>query len=270
MFCSLQCRDKTYKIYGDYIEAMIVYGEMIIDSNRILIDFLQAFGGSETLRKPGMLQVQLYRIFTSKFSINLATLARMFLDELYWESYRNPGQFYNFRGLTKPFRQFRVNFKNRGNSCKQSSKPPNPRGLLKFLKQNDITKMSKSIFDFDWNERENVEKFKMISLISMGIKKGIIPILTFTLPRVKQEMLTLINHLDEVINSNHIPIIYEHYQVAEQMCPELIHDGFTVSLFGSLINHSCMSNIDRVIVNNKIFFYASKPIKKGEQLLTNY
>lgn len=40
--------------------------------------------------------------------------------------------------------------------------------------------------------------------------------------------------------------------------------------FGSLMNHSCFPNIDRVFVDNKFVFYVRRPIKKGQQLFTCY
>lgn len=40
--------------------------------------------------------------------------------------------------------------------------------------------------------------------------------------------------------------------------------------FGSLINHSCSPNIDRLFVDNKFVFYVRRPILKGQQLFTCY
>lgn len=196
MFCSIECRDKTYKIYGDEIDSMVVYGDMQLNSDRILIDFEQAFGGRK---------------------------------------------------------QF-----------------------LKFLNENDIQKIRKSVFDFDWNEEEMIEKFRIISLLSLEIPKGIPALLfTFTSPTFKvakgsEEYLSLIGHVSQVITSNSTTIVYEHFQVSKQMCPQAIHDGITVLIISGLINHSCMNNVDRVIMDNKVFYYAAKPIKKGEQLFASY
>lgn len=40
--------------------------------------------------------------------------------------------------------------------------------------------------------------------------------------------------------------------------------------FGSLMNHSCSPNVDRLVVDNKFVFYVRRPIKKGQQLFTCY
>lgn len=40
--------------------------------------------------------------------------------------------------------------------------------------------------------------------------------------------------------------------------------------FGSLMNHSCIPNVDRLIVDDKFVFYVRRPIKKGQQLFTCY
>lgn len=40
--------------------------------------------------------------------------------------------------------------------------------------------------------------------------------------------------------------------------------------FGSLLNHSCIPNVDRVFVENKFVFYVRRPIAKGQQLFICY
>jgi hypothetical protein len=47
-------------------------------------------------------------------------------------------------------------------------------------------------------------------------------------------------------------------------------DAFTICLFGSLFNHNCDPNVHRFSVDNKIFFYVTKPVKPGEQLFICY
>lgn len=46
--------------------------------------------------------------------------------------------------------------------------------------------------------------------------------------------------------------------------------GDGLCAFGSLMNHSCIPNIDRLVVDNKFVFYVRRPIKKGQQLFTCY
>lgn len=46
--------------------------------------------------------------------------------------------------------------------------------------------------------------------------------------------------------------------------------GSAMLPFGALINHSCVQNIDRIIVDNKFVFYVRRPIKKGQQLFISY
>jgi len=40
--------------------------------------------------------------------------------------------------------------------------------------------------------------------------------------------------------------------------------------FGSLFNHSCAPNIDRIVIDNKFVFFVRRPIKEGEQLFISY
>lgn len=46
--------------------------------------------------------------------------------------------------------------------------------------------------------------------------------------------------------------------------------GSGIRLFGSLINHSCIPNVARTIVDNKFVFFVKRPIQKGQQLFTTY
>lgn len=46
--------------------------------------------------------------------------------------------------------------------------------------------------------------------------------------------------------------------------------GSALCLFGSFFNHACDPNVLRVSLENKITFYVSKPVKKGEQLFLTY
>lgn len=54
----------------------------------------------------------------------------------------------------------------------------------------------------------------------------------------------------------------------ESVNTKLAGDG--LCQFGSLINHSCSPNIDRLFVDNKFVFYVRRPILKGQQLFTCY
>lgn len=46
--------------------------------------------------------------------------------------------------------------------------------------------------------------------------------------------------------------------------------GFGTFLFGALLNHSCIPNIDALIVDNKCVYIVNTPIFKGEQLFISY
>lgn len=46
--------------------------------------------------------------------------------------------------------------------------------------------------------------------------------------------------------------------------------GSAILIFGSLFNHSCAPNIDRMIVDNKFVFIVRRPIKAGEQCFISY
>lgn len=46
--------------------------------------------------------------------------------------------------------------------------------------------------------------------------------------------------------------------------------GDALCLFGSLLNHSCSPNVDRIFVDNKFVFFVRRPISKGQQLFICY
>lgn len=46
--------------------------------------------------------------------------------------------------------------------------------------------------------------------------------------------------------------------------------GTGILIFGSLLNHSCDHNVNRMTVGSKVVFYANRSIAKGEQLFVNY
>lgn len=46
--------------------------------------------------------------------------------------------------------------------------------------------------------------------------------------------------------------------------------GDALCSFGSLMNHSCIPNVDRVFVDNRFVFFVRRPINKGQQLFITY
>lgn len=54
----------------------------------------------------------------------------------------------------------------------------------------------------------------------------------------------------------------------ESINTKLAGDG--LCQFGSLLNHSCTPNVDRVFVDNKFVFFVRRPVLKGQQLFTCY
>lgn len=54
----------------------------------------------------------------------------------------------------------------------------------------------------------------------------------------------------------------------ESINTKLAGDG--LCQFGSLLNHSCIPNVDRVFVDNKFVFFVRRPVLKGQQLFTCY
>lgn len=67
----------------------------------------------------------------------------------------------------------------------------------------------------------------------------------------------------------HTPQKTDHEDGNEEVLRR-IEVGSGTLLFGSLLNHSCAHNIDRIMLDNKVVFYARKPIEEGQQLFISY
>lgn len=146
--------------------------------------------------------------------------------------------------------------------------------LQKFINQNDFKKLKKTIFDFDWNNKEAIDKYKAICLLSLDGRKndltpGLCSLFSSTETRKSREEDKLLDRFISVLNEKGSFIRYEYFRASEQMCPKAVHDGSSLLLFDSLFNTSCMANTLPVLVENKQITIALKPIKAGQQLLLN-
>jgi hypothetical protein len=161
-------------------------------------------------------------------------------------------------------------------------------GSFKKLKEllTDDELSNKTIFDFDLSDPNDQNyKYKMLIAVNSlaqieNVKKEVIryidrhPALEYFNEKEEKEiakafMLKAFRVL--TVNSFGVEWVIPSKpkdRNRETVNTKLAGDGLTV--FGSLMNHSCIPNIDRVFVENKFVFYVRRPIKKGEQLFTCY
>lgn len=181
MFCSVECRDKTYELYGDSLSDMLVEDEMLTLNNRFWTDVQNAFGGKD------------------KF--------------------------------------------------------------LKFMKKNNICKMKKTTFDFDW--RKDPEKTRIICCVTMDTRHAA--------PMYEQQSFK---------NFNHKPLLKQFGKktltVNGTFCQGLSSkiDGFKSKLegFGFVLFHvnariSCIPNVETISINNEVYGFVVRHIKAGEEIL---
>jgi hypothetical protein len=142
--------------------------------------------------------------------------------------------------------------------------------FLKYFTRNDLKTLDKTIFNFDWTNKEFVERYKVVCLLSLYKSAlAFLPYIVgdaFKTLRRHETCVKVLDHVFVAINTNAEYIRYFEYNPAQQMCPGVVHDGMMVSLFGTILGDSCMGNVRGVHVENKTVFYTTKPIKAGERL----
>lgn len=152
---------------------------------------------------------------------------------------------------------------------------------LKDLEEN------KTIFDFDLSDPEDPSyNYNMLTAVNsmmmeMKYASSTLPQVMFHYPTLKlfndkkgkeiahafmlkiYRILSLnLYGIDWAIpTSNHLSL---------RQFVEIKRLGDAIFVFGSLINHSCVGNIERVNVDSKVAYIVKVPIGKGEQLFINY
>lgn len=145
---------------------------------------------------------------------------------------------------------------------------------------------SQTFFEFDWNDDESMKKQLHGLLAFNALQLGPItdelsyvndhPILEiFQKEREKEIARAFMLRVARILSVNCYSI--------DWLTPIKVDDessflesshkmkiGSAILIFGSLFNHSCAPNIDRMIVDNKFVFVVRRPIKEGEQLFISY
>lgn len=144
---------------------------------------------------------------------------------------------------------------------------------------------SKTVFDYDWNLASNA-KNKMHGLIAMNsLQLGPIsdelryvddhPVLNlFESAREKQIGRNFMSRVGRILTVNCYSLDWRTPKQADDESAleraTTMKVGSALLIFGSLFNHSCAPNIDRMIVDNSFVFIVRRPIRKGEQLFISY
>lgn len=145
---------------------------------------------------------------------------------------------------------------------------------------------SRTIYDFDWKDGKNV-KNQMHGLLAFNaLQLGPIneeleyvathPVLNlFKSEQEKDIAREFMTRVARILTVNCYSLDWWSPKSDDEGTPGIMRShkvkvGSALLIFGSLFNHSCAPNIDRMIVDNKFVFVVRRPIKAGEQLFISY
>jgi hypothetical protein len=133
-----------------------------------------------------------------------------------------------------------------------------------FILNTEPAELNKTIFDFDFNNPEDLEYQKnfMTCLLSLSINEHCdfgecSNIYNYVSEQTAQRILSVFN-----LNRKKSLIFVNKNEYLEVGCH--------VSLFASLVNHSCLNNAFTVLVDNKVATVIQHPVKSGDQIFFNY
>jgi hypothetical protein len=150
----------------------------------------------------------------------------------------------------------------------------------------DPSLSSQTFFDFDWSDEENVKKnvhgllaFNALQVGPMTSELSYVethPVLEiFKTDKEKEIAKAFMTRVARILSVNCYSIdwltpkkVDEDSSLLEMSNKMKI--GSAILIFGSLFNHSCAPNIDRMFVDNKFVFFVRRPIKEGDQLFISY
>jgi hypothetical protein len=144
---------------------------------------------------------------------------------------------------------------------------------------------SKTVYDYDWNFASNAKNMMHGLIAFNSLQLGPIndelsyvethPVLNlYESEREKEIAKAFMLRVARIITVNCYSLDWRTPQQADDEnsfeASGKRKIGSAILIFGSLFNHSCAPNIDRMIVDNKFVFIVRRPIHKGEQLFISY
>lgn len=144
---------------------------------------------------------------------------------------------------------------------------------------------SQTFFEFDWNDSKNVKNklhgllaFNSLQLSPISDELDYVqthPVLSlFESEREKEIAKTFMIRIARILTVNCYSLDWwspkKDSDENSLLSSNKMKVGSAILIFGSLFNHSCAPNIDRMIVDNKFVFVVRRPINQGEQLFISY
>lgn len=144
---------------------------------------------------------------------------------------------------------------------------------------------SQTIFDFNWSDTESM-KYRMHALLAFNaLQLGPIsddlahidthPVLDlFKSEREREIAKGFMVRAARILAVNCYSLDWwtprSENEDSSLLASNKMKIGSALLILGSLFNHSCAPNIDRMIVENKFVFVVRRPIVAGEQLFISY
>lgn len=143
--------------------------------------------------------------------------------------------------------------------------------LIKFLKENDIKKLNKTVFDFDWSDKDDPHRLQNFYECIFSLNGD------FNLQSLKIEpSLELVGNNRILLNGlKHLAhvcckfgMVHESFDTVPAGAP--IKEGHFIHAFVNILKHSCVSNVGSFHGDNNLILYVMEPIKAGEELTHNF
>jgi SET and MYND domain-containing protein 4 len=144
---------------------------------------------------------------------------------------------------------------------------------------------SKTVFDYDWHDASSAKSrlrgltvFNSLQLGPLNEELAYIethPVLElFDDEREKRVAKAFMSRIGRILTVNCYSLDWRTPKRADDEHAleraSTMKVGSALLIFGSLFNHSCAPNIDRMVVDNRFVFIVRRPIRQGEQLFISY
>ena len=140
--------------------------------------------------------------------------------------------------------------------------------FMKFVKDYEVSTDKKTIFNFDLSKAKSKGFKKNMLECILGLNYRLVS--GSSKVAVSDGMKIYMNHLAGIIDLNALGVQYLDMMADNLTSPGLKLHGSAVLAFGSLLNHSCDPNIQRISIDGKVVFIVCKSIKSNSQLFINY
>lgn len=143
--------------------------------------------------------------------------------------------------------------------------------FVKFLKENDLKKLNKTVFDFDWSNAEDSRRKQNFyeCILSFNGDFNFKEVKIEPSPELVGNNRTLINGVKHLAYVKcKYGMVHESFDTIPAGPP--IKEGNHMYSFINLLKHSCVANVGSFHGDHNLILYALEPVKAGEELTHNF